>query len=83
MTQNAKSQGRKSHLNSQNGQAKILHKKTNTFTIFAMNFLQEQLNKDIVHVEWFHFSTTIVESEWLSGKIFQDYCKIFQADTMS
>ena len=28
-----------------NGQAKSLHKKTNTFTIIAMNFVQEQLKK--------------------------------------
>ena len=44
MTRNAKSQGRKSHTKSQNCQAKILHKKTHTFTIIAMNYVQEQLN---------------------------------------
>ena len=31
--------------NRKNCQAKNLHKKTNTFTIITMNFIQEQLNK--------------------------------------
>ena len=45
ITRNAKSQGRKSHSKSQNRQAELLHKKTHTFTIIAMNFVQEQFEK--------------------------------------
>ena len=48
VTQNAERQGRKSHFTSQNRQAKILHKKTHTLTKIAMNFVQEQLDKNII-----------------------------------
>ena len=34
---------RKSHSKSHNVQMEILHKKRDTFTIFAMNFVQDQL----------------------------------------
>ena len=40
-----KSRGRKIHSKSQNGQAKIPHKKANTLTIIASNFVREQITR--------------------------------------
>ena len=59
MTRNAKSQGRKSHSKSQNCQAKILHKK-DTFTLIAMNFVEEQL---MIYVEYQRLPTNLIFRE--------------------